>query len=83
MNEIILTGIVCSKTIKSKATNTSTIYLKVRNTIKNKYDFVPVSFRCIDHDLLIALKDKEIAVSGHVEASSLIKIYADVIKICK
>ncbi len=83
MNEVVLIGEVSSKIIKSDKKKLSTVYLKVKDTINNKCNYIPVYFRCMNHDFLLSLKGKEIAISGHIEPSAFNRILVDVIHVCK
>lgn len=83
MNEIILIGEVNRKIIESNKNNITTIYIEIKNEDKNKTDYIPVCFRCIDHNLIFSLIGRHIAISGHVETDAFNRIFVDVINVIK
>ena len=83
MNEIILIGEVSKKIIESSKNNITTIYIKVKNEEKNKNDHIPICFRCINHNFIISLIGRHIAISGHIEADAFNRVFVDVINVIK
>ena len=83
MNEIILIGKVTRKIIESNKNKITTVYIEVKNEDKNKNDYIPVCFRCINHNFIISLIGRSTAISGHVETDTFNRVFVDVINVIK